>query len=176
VAGFIATAGAPSMGAMSHDSPILSGGNALGNFTGRLVLIGIAALALVLIALTVVYSPGTPGYTLTSDRLTIHDRFYPLTLHADAIDAGNVRIVELTQDSEWRPVLRTNGFANAHYQSGWFRVANGKTVRLYRAGGKQLVLIPPKGEGTFVLYQAEDPEEFIRDLRQWAGVPREHSS
>ena len=46
---------------------------------------------------------------------------------------------------------RTNGFANAHYASGWFRVASGKTVRMYRAGGTRLVLLPPKGDGAAVL-------------------------
>jgi hypothetical protein len=96
-----------------------------------------------LVALTVVYSL-PPAYTLTADRLTIDDRFYPVTLHANAIDAENIRIVDLAGDPEWRPTLRTNGFANAHYQSGWFRVAGGRTVRLYRAGGQRLVLIRPR--------------------------------
>jgi hypothetical protein len=49
-------------------------------------------------------------------------------------------------------------------------VANGKTVRLYCAGGKRLVLIPPKGDSAPVLYQAKDPERFVRELqRQWTG-------
>jgi hypothetical protein len=123
-----------------------------------------------LVTLTVVYSPGPPGYTLTADQLTIHDRFYPVTLYANAIDAGHIRIVELTPDSEWRPTARTNGFANRNYQSGWFRVANGKTVRMYRAGGNRLVLIPPKGDSAPVLYQPKDPERFAQNLqRQWAA-------
>jgi hypothetical protein len=84
------------------------------------------------------------SYTIKDEPLTKHDRFYPVTLHANAIDAENIRIVDLAGDPEWRPTLRTNGFANAHYQSGWFRVAGGRTVRLYRAGGQRLVLIRPR--------------------------------
>jgi hypothetical protein len=166
VQGFIAAAGVPSVVVTSNNTSQFQAG---GNLTGKIVGIGIAALALALVALTVVYSPGPPAYTLTADQLTINDRFYPVTLHANAIDAGNIRIVDLTQDPEWRPTLRTNGFANAHYQSGWFRVAGGRTVRLYRAGGQRLVLIPPQGNGTFVLYQAKSPDDFVQELRrQWS--------
>ena len=133
LAGFIGAAGVPSTGVTSGDAPQFQLGSAWGNVTGKLVAIGIAGLALALISATLLYSPGPPGYTLTADRLTIHDRFYPVTLQADAIDAGHVRIVDLARESAWRPTLRTNGFANLHYQSGWFRATNGKTVRLYRA-------------------------------------------
>jgi hypothetical protein len=164
VPGFLSATGAAPTAAVPGNAPVVR------NRIGIAVGIGIAALALALVALTVVYSPGPPDYTLTADRLTIHDLFYPVTLHAGAVDAAHVRIVDLSGPSEWRPTLRTNGFANQHYQSGWFRVANGRTVRLYRAGGERLVLIPPKGDSAAVLYQAKDPEGFTRELeRQWAG-------
>jgi len=170
VTGFIATAGVLFPNVTSSETPPFPPGSAGRNIEGMIAGTGVAALALALIALTVLYSPGPPGYTLAADTLTIHDRFYPVTLRADAIDAGHIGIVDLTQESEWRPTLRTNGFANLHYQSGWFRVANGKTVRLYCAGGKRLVLIPPKGDSAPVLYQAKDPERFVRELqRQWTG-------
>jgi hypothetical protein len=43
-------------------------------------------------------------------------------------------------------------------------------VRLYRAGGNRLVLIPPKGGGAFVVYQAIDPDRFVQELRrQWTS-------
>jgi hypothetical protein len=175
VAGFIASAGVSSTAVTSSDTAQfqLAGGG--GNALGKIVGIGIGAAALALVALAVVYSPGPPGYTLAADRLTIHDRFYPVTLPRDAIDAAHIRIVYLTQESEWRPTLRTNGLANSHYQSGWFRVAGGKTVRLYRAGGNRLVLIPPQGGGTHVLYQAQSPEQFVEILRRWAETAGEHS-
>jgi len=165
--GFIAATGVPSTGVASGDAPQYRFGR---NLSGAVVGIVIGALALALAAMAVLYAPGTPSYTLTADRLTIHDLFYPVTLQAGAVDAGGIRIVDLAQESEWQLTLRTNGFANRNYQSGWFRVANGKTVRLYRAGGNRLVLIPPKGNGTFVLYQAADPDRFVQELRrQWAS-------
>jgi hypothetical protein len=173
VAGFMAAATGLCPHASSGAQPQLQPGGAGSNFTGLIAGVGLAALVLTFIILTVLYSPGPPGYTLTADRLTIHDRFYPVTLQAAAIDAGHLRIVDLARESAWRPTSRTNGFANMHYQSGWFRVANGQTVRLYRAGGNRLVLIPPKGGSAPVLYQAKDPERFVRELQHaFAGVLR----
>ena len=105
------------------------------------------------------YSPGPPAYTLTPEALTIHDRFYPVTLQALIRERQPGPHGRSCGDPDWRPTARTNGFANSHYQSGWFSVANGQKVRLYRAGGSRLVLLPPKGNGAAVLYQAPDSGE-----------------
>jgi hypothetical protein len=133
----------------------------------------VAAIALGVAAIAMAYSPGPPSYTLTSDSLTIHDRFYPLTLAASDIDVSAIRVVDFEQDRTWRPVLRTNGFANSHYQSGWFEVSNGTKVRLYRAGGSRVVLLPPKGASAAVLLQASDPDALVAELRAaWSGAHR----
>jgi len=132
------------------------------------IVIGMAAIGVVVAASS--YSPGPPSYTLTSAALTIHDRFYPVTLRADAVDVSQIRVVDLSADPDWRPTRRTNGFANSHYQSGWFRVANGEKIRLYRSGGQRLVLLPAKSGGATVLYQAEDPDRFAGEVRAvWTG-------
>ena len=125
--------------------------------------VGLAGMGLGILAFN--YSPGVPSYTLTHDRLTIHDRLYPLTLRADAVDIANIRIVDLATDPDWKPTVRTNGFANSHYRSGWFRVASGQKVRLYLADNPRVVLLPPNGDGAPVLYQAADPEKFVDEIR-----------
>ncbi|MGA2134838.1 MAG: PH domain-containing protein [Bryobacteraceae bacterium] len=142
--------------------------------TGMVVGMAVALLAAAFIGFALLYSPGIPGYTFANGSLTIHDQFYPVTLPLQTIDVPRVKVADLTQDPEWRPTLRINGFANQHYQSGWYRVANGKNLRLYRAGGDRLVLIPRKDSGTYVLYQARDPHQFIEQLQQAAstGAPR----
>lgn len=126
--------------------------------------IGVCALALS--AFAMLYSPGPPRLTLTPGSLTVHDRFYPITIGADTVDVADVRIVNLGPESPWRPVRRTNGFGNGRYQSGWFRLANGNIVRMYRSGGRQLVLLPPAGKGAAVLLQTANPAQFIEDLRR----------
>jgi hypothetical protein len=138
------------------------------------VLIG-AALAIVAVGFSLWatrYAPGPPAYTLSHTTLTIHDRFYPVTLQASAVDVAHIRVVSLAEEPDWRPVARTNGFANSHYRSGWYRAANGSAMRLYQAGGSRLVLLPPNGPGVPVLYQAKQPDEFVREIReQWTSAP-----
>jgi hypothetical protein len=122
------------------------------------------------VAFAFTYSPGPPACTLTADSLTIHDKFYSVTVPAGSVDVDRIRLIDLAVDTEWRATARTNGFANAHYRSGWFRTAGGKPVRLYQADSRRLVLLPPRGDGAAVLLESADPEKFMRDLRQaWAG-------
>ncbi len=135
----------------------------------RAIFLGVAALALLcggLVALAIFYAPGPPDYTLSRDSLRIDDRFYPVTVPANSVDLPAVRVVDVSSDPAWRPVSRTNGFANAHYQSGWFRVQGGPKVRLYRAGGTRLVLLPRTGGAEPVLLQVDNPQDFIDRLRQ----------
>jgi hypothetical protein len=143
------------------------------NLTPKLVA-GIGfALPLLLVVAAFLYSPGIPGYTLTPAGLSIHDRFYPVTLSADSVDTADMRVVDLSTDPHWRPVMRTGGFANTHYKAGWFRVAGGEKVRLYRTTSTRVVLLPPKGSGTAVLYQAAEPEQFISEVRrEWTSASR----
>jgi Bacterial PH domain len=134
--------------------------------TGMLVGGAIAIVVMAVVAFALWYSPGPPSCTLTAMSLTIHDRFYPVTLQAGSVDVEHIRLVDSGVDTEWRPTARTNGFANAHYRSGWFRVASGKTVRMYNTDSRRLVLLPPKGGGAAVLLEASDPEKFVREVRQ----------
>jgi len=132
-------------------------------------LIGLAAIGVAAAAL--LYSPGPPSYTLTGDALAIHDKFYPVTVKASSVDTQRVRVIDVNADTDWKPVKRTDGFGSIHYHAGLFEVAGGQTVRMYRADGTRLVLLPPKGEGTPVLVETRDPEGFVAEVRQkWGGV------
>jgi hypothetical protein len=165
---FLATVGAfvPAVKTAAEPLPLPSKkGVAIGAIAG--VAVAVVALAFGVFAIT--YSPGPPSYTLTADGLTIHDLFYGVTLKAADIDVDRIRVVDFAADPEWRPTARTNGFSNSHYRSGWFRVANGEKVRMYRASGTRLILLPPKGQGAPVLLEVQDPERFVEEARRlWA--------
>lgn len=153
-------------GGPSPDSPSRTAAIRIGRYAG--VVIGVAAIAAVVLAM--LYSPGRPSYTLTPESLTIHDRFYPVTVQAASVEVERVRVVNIETDADWRPVSRVNGFANSHYRSGWFRVSNGQNARMYWADGTRLILLPPKGNGVSVLLEVNQPEQFLRELRQeWLG-------
>ena len=127
--------------------------NGAARLTGALVGGAIAIVVLAIVAFAMLYSPGPPSYTLTAESLTIHDRFYPVTLPPSGVDIEHIRLIDVGADADWRPTARTNGFANAHYCSGWFRVASGKKIRMYQADSTHLVLLPPKGDGAAVLLE-----------------------
>jgi len=128
--------------------------------------VGIVVIVLAIVGFAFLYAPGPPKLTLTPQALEIHDRFYPFTLSAADVDIAGIRVVDIATDLEWRPTARTNGFSNAHYHSGWFRTVGGRTVRMYWADGKRLVLLPPKSSGPAVLVEANEPEKLIGQIRQ----------
>lgn len=133
--------------------------------------LSIGASVLALVAAAMLYSPGRPPLDLSRDSLAIHSRFYGMTVPASSVDAANVRVVDLRAEPGWKPVLRTNGFANPHYRAGNFRTASGKAVKLFTTGAQRLVLLPPSSEdGTPVLLDTADPDEFAARVRaEWAG-------
>ncbi len=131
-------------------------------------------VAIVMVVTSVVlgalfYSPGPPAYTLTTDSLTIKDRFYPVTLNPGSVDVKNVRVIDFATETEWQPVERTNGFGNAHYHAGFFKLENGDQVRMYRADSTRVVLLPPKGSGDPVLLETKDPGKFLAEVRSKWG-------
>jgi hypothetical protein len=161
--GFLAAVGAPV--SMLAVQPVAAGGSKASKVVGAAsALIGVAGFTFAVFAL--LYSPGPPSYTLTPDALTFHDKFYPVTLKADAVEASQIRVVDFTQEPDWRPVQKANGFNNSHYEAGKWRLASGKVIEMYRAGGNRLVLIPGKGAATTVLYQAQDPAQFAAQVRR----------
>lgn len=167
VDGFLAAIGPGFVQTALPQSPLPTQPSSLWGTLVPLVIgtaVGVAALAFVISAVT--YAPGPPAYTLTSNSLTIHDRFYPVALNAGTVDVEHIRVVDFGTDTGWQPTARTNGFANSHYHSGWFRAANGRKVRMYWADGKRVVLLPPKGDGDPVLLEAKDPVGLMGELRQ----------
>jgi hypothetical protein len=129
----------------------------------------VAILVACVVCFSLMYSPGPPKLTLTSNSLTIHDHFYPVTVNAADIDLSDIRVVNIQTDQAWKPTVRTNGFANAYYHSGWFHVASG-SARMYWADGARLVLLPPRRGGAPVLFQVNDPEQFVETVRkEWAS-------
>ncbi len=171
VDGFLAAIQA-SVPALAAPVERMSGGRELRS-PATWIGMGIAALALAAVAFGFLYSPGPPSYTLTPDTLVIHDRFYPVTIGAAGVDIARIRVVDISTDPGWRPTARTNGFANSYYRSGWFRVANGQNVRLYRADATQLVLLPPRGRSAPVLLEVNNPRQFVEEIRRkWSHSAR----
>jgi hypothetical protein len=131
-----------------------------------LILAAVGTLMILPLLAIFLYSPGPPKYTITSEGLTIHDRFYPVTVKAADVDVEHVKVVDIRADPHWRLTARTGGIGLKHYKAGWFRVAGGEKVRMYRTTSPRLVLLPPKGQSAPVLMEAQKPEAFIQEVQQ----------
>ena len=131
-----------------------------------LIPAAVGALLILLLVAIFLYSPGPPKYTITSEGLAIHDRFYPVTVKAADVDIRHVKVVDIGTDPHWRLTARTNGIGLRLYKAGWFRVAGGEKVRMYRTTSPRLVLLPPKGPNAPVLLEVKQPEAFIQEVRQ----------
>jgi hypothetical protein len=127
--------------------------------------IGVMAILILAVPLFL-YSPGPAKYTIAPQELTIHDRFFPGTVKAAEVNIEGIRVVDVGKDPHWRLTQRSNGIGLLHYHAGWFRVAGGEKVRMYRADNKRLVLLPPQNGGTPVLLDVKQPKAFILELRQ----------
>ncbi len=172
VTGFLAAVGsfAPAEPAAGQAPPVAAAGFGAGRRIATILGVAIGAVALAFVLFCVLYSPGAPRYILDAQSLEIRDLFYPVTVEAADVDVDRIRVVDFAVDADWRPTARTNGFANGHYRSGWFRVANGEKVRMYRADGRRLVLIPSR-RGEAVLLEVQDPDRFVEELRRLWGRP-----
>lgn len=138
--------------------------------TGTIIAAAVGVVAISVVAFVLLYAPGPTPYTLTTDSLAIRDRFYPVTVNAADVDVERMRVVDFEMEPGWRPTMRTNGFGTRHYHSGWFRLANGKKVRMYRADGRRLVLLPARGGAPEVLLEVSDPDQFVREVRsKWSA-------
>ncbi len=136
---------------------------------GAMLAIGIVVLTTALVLGAMFYSPGLPSYILTKDKLTIRDKFYPVTLNANAVDVRSARVIDFNTDPDWKPVTRSNGFGNAHYHSGFFKLSDGREVRMYRADSTRLILLPPKADGDPVLFETKEPQKFLTEIQQKWG-------
>jgi hypothetical protein len=137
-----------------------------GGLLHGLILAIIVTLLILPLAAIFFYSPGPPKYAITSQGLTIHDRFYPITVKAADVDIEHIKVVDIGTDSRWRLTARTEGIGFRYYKAGWFRVAGGEKVRMYRTTSPRLVLLPPKGKSAPVLLEVRQPEAFIQELQQ----------
>ena len=166
-------AGIPDQNALRGDSNSAGRQSGPGGGLRRgLMPVAIGIPVILFIAVPLLYSPGSPKYTITSEGLTIHDMLYPVTIKSADMDIEHIKVVDIGVDPHWHLTERTNGFGGLRYRAGWFRVAGGEKVRMYRTTSQRLVLLPPKGQNAPVLLEVKQPDAFIQEVRQaWPVSP-----
>ncbi|MEO6173479.1 MAG: hypothetical protein ABIP02_10225 [Arenimonas sp.] len=76
-------------------------------------------------------------------------------------------IVNLENDKEHRPFLKTNGYAVPGFRSGWFRLRNRQSAFCALGPGKRVLMIPTQ-KGHYLMLGTKAPEQALEQLRAWA--------
>lgn len=77
------------------------------------------------------------------------------------------KIVDLEIEKNFRPFLKTNGYAVPGFKSGWFRLRN-KQSAFCAIGSGTRVLMLPTNKGHCLMLGTTAPERVLEQLKQWA--------
>lgn len=101
-------------------------------------------------------------------RIEVRASFYRKRLAVGELDLGGARIVDLGEDTELRPVLKTNGFSLPGFHAGHFRIRRGLEKAFCLISGTGRVLWIPVRDGSHLLLGVERPQELLARLREEA--------
>lgn len=101
-------------------------------------------------------------------RLRVKATYYTREAPLSEFDLAAARVVDLREHVEFKPVLKTNGFALPGFQAGHFRLRDRrKAFCLVTDPSKVLAL--PHADGRVWLLSLEHPQAVLDILRRAAG-------
>jgi hypothetical protein len=107
---------------------------------------------------------------LTPLALEVKTSFYSTSVPLSELDLEQARVIDLHERIEFKPRLKTNGYAIAGFNSGHFRLKNGEKAFVAMAGERRALWLPTsRGKG--LLLQPHQPEALLKRLRELAGTP-----
>lgn len=130
-----------------------------------------ASLALLLVVLVVIATLAMlkrRRITLADGVLVVAATFYTHRAPLATLDVANARIADLDEHTEFRPALKSNGYALPGFQAGHFRLRN-RAKAFCLLTNRQRVLILPKQDGGFLLLSPEKPQALLDALRATRG-------
>ena len=102
--------------------------------------------------------------TLGNGVLVVAATFYTRKTPIAALDLANARIASLEERTEFRPGMKTNGYALPGFQAGHFRLRN-RAKAFCLLTTRQRVLILPQRDGAFLLLSPAQPQVLLDALR-----------
>ena len=99
-------------------------------------------------------------FTLSEDGLVVSRTLYGRRVPASTIRVEDVRVIDLTQEKEYRGKWRTNGLGLSDYSLGWFILRNKENALMFVTDRHNVVYIPTRS-GFSVLLSTPSPEAFL---------------
>lgn len=129
--------------------------------------VGISALLLAMILLFswVAWSTQHSRVEIAPEGLRLVGDLWGRHIPGAALNIEQARPVNLDEERSLRPVSRRMGTGLGGFASGWFRLANGDKALIYLTDRRRVALVPTT-RGYVVMVSVEDPERFVRVLRE----------
>lgn len=105
---------------------------------------------------------------LDGDRLKVRTSLYSIDLALSELRLDAARVVDLEERTEFKPSLKTNGYALPGFKSGHFRLRNGDKAFVAVAGERRALWLPTT-RGTTLLLQPRQPDALLSRLRELAN-------
>ena len=134
-------------------------------------LVAMAAILFGLVAFFAVFVHNSQAtrFELSATGLRIRGGIYGRTIPLADLAADEAKVVDLAQERDLQLRVRTNGVGLPGYQAGWFRLRNGRKALAFVTDRQSAVQVPTRA-GYVLLLSVTEPDEFVRALRQAAGV------
>lgn len=109
--------------------------------------------------------PPKQPYEIANSALVINGTKFggPVPLRNLVIDES--RVVDLTKEQDLKLQFRTMGIGARGYQSGWFKLRNGKNALVHVTDPAKVLCIPTSSD-YILLLSMDDPESFVRALKE----------
>ncbi len=104
---------------------------------------------------------------LDGGQLRIRTSFYTRDVALSELQLDQARVVDLDERPEFKPALKTNGYALPGFKSGHFRLHNVEKAFVAIAGGPRALWLPSTS-GKGLLLQPEQPDALLQQLRELA--------
>ncbi len=132
---------------------------------------GIAVLMVALTALFafLAYSCRYTQFEVSPGGLRIRGDLYGRSIPAQSLIVDEARRLDWQREPDYRSRRRSNGTGLPGYLAGWFKLSNREKALLFVTDPGRVVYIPTR-EGYSVLLSVDDPERFLRSLRQARGA------
>lgn len=133
-----------------------------------LVIFAVFMLGMTGLIAWICLSPRTVRFEVSPEGLRIAGGMYGRSVPLSSLELSRSRPVDLGQDRELSPVLRTNGAALPGYLAGWFRLKNGEKALLFVTDRGRVFYCPTREEYSLLL-SVEDAEG-LRAALEAAGA------
>jgi Bacterial PH domain len=100
------------------------------------------AVAGIAVAMYSLSASRTARFEVSPDGLRLRGDFYGRLIPARSLRLDQARVIDLRNEPELKPVLRTLGTSISGYRAGWFRLRDGERALLYVTDPARVVYLP----------------------------------